>query len=359
MSSSRSLTRSAVPSPSGSRQTARRGWRRQRSGWPSSRLGERSGNRRASSAIVPRWCTCPVWAWCASWLRSSLPPGSFSFPPRPRPPPVHPSRRPARRPLLRRPRVRRSPRRSRQARPRWQRSPHRRSASHRIPDSVASEAASLDAISSATAPAAKPQGAEDAHEVSAPEETLRRLASVPAMVLPEFMPARRTTNGGGVGPTSHVSSRRGGAPARRASHSWRARASGDASAAALTAAHRLHRPAAASSPPTARFRSPTAGAHPPTQRGVTSTHEDPRERTFEPPREERREGTRQRKTPRGLLADPLAARTPSFTVKDTPRERQNSGSHWTTSQTLPRLTAGRATRVPARGEDGQDGKLRA
>jgi hypothetical protein len=47
-----------------------------------------------------------------------------------------------------------------------------------IPDSVASEAASLDAISSATAPAAKPQGAEDAHEVSAPEETLRRLASV-------------------------------------------------------------------------------------------------------------------------------------------------------------------------------------
>jgi hypothetical protein len=108
-----------------------------------------------------------------------------------------------------------------------------------IPDSVASEAASLDAISSATAPAAKPQGAEDAHEVSAPEETLRRLASVPAMVLPEFMPARRTANGGGAGPTSNVSSRRGGAPARRASDPWRARASDDASAAALTAAHRL------------------------------------------------------------------------------------------------------------------------
>lgn len=113
-----------------------RGWRRQRSGWPSSRLGERSGNRRASSAIVPRWCTCPVWAWCASWLRSSLPalpPRSSSFPPRPRPPPVHPSRCPSVGPLLRRPCVRRSPPRSRQARPRWQRSPHRRSAFHRSP----------------------------------------------------------------------------------------------------------------------------------------------------------------------------------------------------------------------------------
>jgi hypothetical protein len=167
----------------------------------------------------------------------------------------------------------------------------------------------------------------DAHEVCAAEDALRGLAFVPAMVLPEHTPESPTAGGPAVGSTSCASSRRGGAPARRAPHPGRAPASGDAGAAALTAAHRLHRPAAAGSPPAARFRSrgssPTAGAPRLPRRGVnrrTSARDDLRERTFEPP-----------------------------------RERQDSGSPWTASQTPPRLAAGRATCAPARGGDGQDG----